>query len=213
MDWQRQIGGRRLGLPHLQHQIMWLWLWTIWFQTMSLLCYLSGDSLPTSVENEGGFFARKLDRQCADLGRLLNSETKVSELLYGHTEFGKLVSAMDLSWGTQLVYWWENMTVFVPDPASQEWKDLRLTEEFETRGCNRTNSRRQCPRIRRFLEHHLLDTSFLQEGKKRKTKAGNKIWWGQVGEYGYIYPKGIRILKREAALNGEVIVIERPLSS
>ena len=105
------------------------------------------------------------------------------------------------------------MTVFVPDPACQEWKDLRLTEEFETRGCNRTNSKRQCPRIRRFLEHHLIDTSFLQEGKKRKTIAGNKIWWVQVGEYGYIYPKAIRILKLEAALNGEVIVIERPLSS
>ena len=180
---------------------------------MGLLCYLSGDSLPTSAENEGGFFTRKLDRQCAHLDRLLSSETKVSELLYGHKEFGSLVSATDLSWDTQLVYWWENMTVFVPDPACQEWKDLRLTEEFETRGCNRTNSKRQCPRIRRFLEHHLIDTSFLQEGKKRKTIAGNKIWWVQVGEYGYIYPKAIRILKLEAALNGEVIVIERPLSS
>jgi hypothetical protein len=121
------------------------------------------------------------------------------------------VSSTDTLWNRQLAYWWQNMTALVPDPESQEWKDLRLTGEFDERGCNPTNSKKQCPQIRRFLEHHLIDASLLKEGKKRKTKAGNKIWWDQVGEYGYIYPQAVRILKRVDVLNGEVIVIERPL--
>jgi hypothetical protein len=90
---------------------------------------------------------------------------------------------------------------------------LELTQDFEKRGCNTTNSKRKCAAIRRFLGHHLVDASSLEEGRKKKTKAGNKIWWVQVGENGYIYPKGVKILAREAALNGEVIVIEKPLCS
>ena len=74
-------------------------------------------------------------------------------------------------------------------------------------------SKKQCLHIRRFLEHHLVDSSLLKEGKKRKTKAANKIRWGQVGDYGYIYPQGVRILKRVDVLNGEIVFIERPLRS
>jgi hypothetical protein len=113
--------------------------------------------------------------------------------------------------GRQLIYWWENITVLVPDPESQVWTDLRIPQEFRERGCRRANSKRKCYRIRQFLKHHLIDGSFLEEGKKRKTKGGNKIWWNQVGEYGYIYPEAVRILGREEGLNGEVIIIERPL--
>jgi hypothetical protein len=75
------------------------------------------------------------------------------------------------------------MTALVPDPESQEWKELRLTEEFDERGCNPTNSKKQCPQIRRFLEHHLIDASLLKEGKKRKIKAGNKIYIPRRSRY------------------------------
>lgn len=189
---------------------MWLWLWKIWFQTMGLICFLSGNEDPPPPGNEAGFLSRALTRKCDDMHRLL-AETKVAELLYRHEEFGSLISETDSSWDNQLVYWWENITVLVPDPESQLWTDLRITQEFRERGCNRTNSKRICPRIRKFLERHLIDDNFLEEGRKRKTKAGNKIWWNQVGQYGYIYPAAVRILGREEALNGEVIIIERPL--
>jgi hypothetical protein len=88
-----------------------------------------------------------------------------------------------------------------------------LPEEFEERGCNPSNSKRQCQQIPRLLQHHLVDDSLFKEGIKRKTKAGDKIWWSQVGDYGYIYPQGVRILKRVDVLNGEVVVIEKPLRS
>ena len=52
----------------------------------------------------------------------------------------------------------------------------RKCMELEERGCNPQNSKKQCPQIRRFLEHHLVDSSLLiKEGKKRKTKAGNMV--------------------------------------
>lgn len=178
---------------------------------MGLVCFISGNGLSPPPGNEGaGFLSRALTRKCDDMERLL-AETKVAELLYRHDEFGSLISETDSSWDNQLVYWWENITVLVPDPESQLWTDLRITQEFRERGCNRTNSKRICPRIRKFLEHHIIDGNFLEEGRKRKTKAGNKIWWNQVGQYGYIYPAAVRILGREEALNGEVIIIERPL--
>src|SRR5277367_3259372 len=73
------------------------------------------------------------------------------------------------------------ITVLVPDSESQEWKEVRLTQEFEDKGCNSTNTKRQGPQIRRFLEHHIVDACLFKEGKKRKTKSGNKSWWGEVG--------------------------------
>jgi hypothetical protein len=89
-------------------------------------------------------------------------------LPYRYQEFANLVSSTDTSWNRQLAYWWENITALVPDPESQEWKDLQLTEEFEERGCNPSNSKKQCPKIRRFLELHLVDSSLLEEGKKEE---------------------------------------------
>jgi hypothetical protein len=69
--------------------------------------------------------------------------TKMSDLLScRYQEFGNLVSSTDTSRNKQLVYWWQNITVHVPDPESQEWKDLRLTEEFEEQGCNPKNSKK-----------------------------------------------------------------------
>lgn len=69
--------------------------------------------------------------------------TKMSDLLScRYQEFGNLVSSTDTSWNKQLVYWWQNITVHVPDPESQEWKDLRLTEEFEEQGRNPKNSKK-----------------------------------------------------------------------
>jgi hypothetical protein len=206
-----EIGGRFFQ-TRLQSAIvrMWLWLWKIWFQIMGLICFLSDSEVPSSRGNEAGFLSRALTRKCDDMHRLL-AETKMAELLYRHQEFGSLISETDSSWDNQLVYWWENITVLVPDPESQLWTDLRITQEFRERGCNSTNSKWLCPHIRKFLERHLIDGNFPEEGRKRKTKAGNKIWWNQVGQYEYIYPAAVRILGREEALNGEVIIIERPL--
>jgi len=173
---------------------------------------MNGHGEPGATPNMQGLFGRAVTRKCMELEDKLFG-TKMSDLLsYRYQDFGNLVSSTDTSWNKRLVYSWQNITVLVPDPESQEWKDLRLTEEFEERGCNPQNSKKQCPQIRRFLEHHLVDSSLLiKEGKKRKTKAGNKTWWGHVGEYGYIYPPGVRIFKRVEVLNGEIVVIERPL--
>ena len=121
MHSRSQVGDQySFRLQATSHFPMWLWLWKIWFQTMGLICFLRGDPLPTSVENQGGFLVRGLTRTCAEMGRLVDSTTKVAELLYRHNEFGKLISATDSSWDNQVVYWWENMTVFVPDLESQE---------------------------------------------------------------------------------------------
>jgi hypothetical protein len=207
-----EIGGRFLQTRLQSATVrMWLWLWKIWFQTMGLICLFSGNEDLPPPGNEAGFLSRTLTRKCDDMHRLLLAETKVGDLLYRHKEFSSLISETDSSWDNQLVYWWENITVLVPDPESQLWTDLRITQEFRERGCNQTNSKRICPGIRTFFEHHLIDGNFLEEGRKRKTKAGNKIWWNKVGQYGYIYPAAVRILGREEALNGEVIIIERPL--
>ena len=64
------------------------------------------------------------------------------------------------------------MTVLLPDPNSREWKDLGLIRELEENGCNKTNSKKKCPRIRRFLAHHLVDSSPGKEGNKEE----NQVW-------------------------------------
>src|SRR5277367_1845033 len=102
-------------------------------------------------------------------------------LSYRYKEFGNLVSSTDTWWNKQLVFRWQIITVLVPDSESQEWKEVRLTQEIEDKGCNSTNTKRQGPQIRRFLEHHIVDACLFKEGKKRKTKSGNKSWWGEVG--------------------------------
>jgi len=58
----------------------------------------------------------------------------VGTLMFGHTEAQKLISSMDSSWEKQTIYGWANMTVLVPDPGSQEWKDLWSVQENEEKG-------------------------------------------------------------------------------
>jgi hypothetical protein len=104
-------------------------------------------------------------------------------------------------------YPWENVTVIVPDPEGQAWKNLDLYDKY-----------RQYPRnqdlkpFRKFLHHHFVTRSVPLD-KKIKTIAGNRIWWSKVGNESHIYPGDIKILSQAEASNGEVWIAERPLWS
>ena len=189
---------------------MWYWLWWKWIELFTFICTLNGPWDLASGPETPGYFGKTFTKKCDDFNtRWWSTDSAI--LQNRHNEFGSLLFSTDSSWEKQMVYWWANTTILVPDPECQEWKNLALSQEFHERECNQINSKMQCPRIRRFLEHHIIDSSFLKEDKKRKTKAGNKIWWERVGEETYIYPAIVRILEREETVNGEVISIEKPL--
>lgn len=127
-----------------------------------------------------------------------------------YPEFTELIKITDQSWVERLGYWWENITVLIPDPQSQEWKDLGLMEEVHQKGCKQDNSKTLCPNITTFVKHHLVDGS-LREGRKYKTKAGNKIWWNQIDGSQYFYPMAAKVLYRQEHVNGEMMMVEKPL--
>ena len=189
---------------------MWYWLWWKWIELFTFICTLNGPWDLASGPETPGYFGKAFTKKCDDFNKRWWS-TDSAVLQNRHNEFASLLFSTDSSWQKQMVYWWANTTVLVPDPECQEWKNLALSQEFHEKGCNQINSKKQCLSIRRFLEHHIVDSSFLKEDKKRKTKAGNKIWWERVGEETYIYPERVRILEREETVNGEVISIEKPL--
>ena len=149
---------------------MWYWLWQTW--DSSCESYLSATRKFIGSHPHPKIcrvcLTETVTRKCLALEDKL-AKSKMSDMLpYRYKEFANLVPSMDASWNKQLAYGWQNMIALVPDPESQEWKDLRLTEEFEERGCNPTNSKKHCPQIRRFLEHHLIDASLLKEGKNEE---------------------------------------------
>jgi hypothetical protein len=190
---------------------MWYWLWGPYLFVSPWICFIArGFEGAPRYEGDSKIF-RFMDRRCEDSN---NWSSTVGKLLYhsGNTDFHRLFIDIDDSWKDHLSYMWENMTVFVPTPECPEWQDLRLLEEFRERGCNYTNSKRLCPDIRRFIQNHIVDRS-LQEGRKAKTKAGNKIWWSKIGEDQFVHPGAVTIMKRTEALNGEVIVIDKLLWS
>lgn len=154
---------------------MLYWLWTIWFYVVAFFCTVNGPHDFGAPANTPGVVGQTFTRKCDDFG--MQQMDNVATLLLGHMDFQKLVSSVDSSWEKQTLYGWANMTVLLPDPNSREWKDLGLIRELEENGCNKTNSKKKCPRIRRFLEHHLVDSSLGKEGNKKKTKSGKKIWW------------------------------------
>jgi len=188
---------------------MLYWLWITWVYTVAFFCTVNAPLDIGAPANTPGVFGHTMTRKCQDWA--MQQMDNVGNVLFRHPDFQKLVFSLDSSWEKQTLYGWANMTVLVPDPNSQEWKDIGLIQELERNGCNKTNSKKKCPRTRRFIEHHLVDSSLGKEGKKKKTKAGKKIWWERVGDYSYIYPQAVKILDRTEASNGEIILIEKPL--
>jgi hypothetical protein len=184
---------------------MWLWLWKIYVGAMGVLC-MAG---VTSVPRFGGESAKCIpwDFEPFTTVRLIGDYLGTV-----YPKFGQLIMSTEESWRDRMEYWWENITVIIPDPQSQEWKDLGLVEEVQEKSCKFENSKTLCPRVRTFLKHHLVDGS-MREGKKYKTKAGNKIWWNQVGDNRYLYPGAVKVLERHEQINGEMLMVERPLYS
>lgn len=139
------------------------------------------------------------------------SRVFLRELLNRDFEDFRNVAITDWDFAFRLEYTWGNATLFVPDPESQEWKDLEYEKEIEQWPCD-ANVLKNCPHILRFLKHHYVGR-LIPTDKKVKTLAGNKIWWSKVGDEKYIYPGGIKVLREMVAWNGELWVIEKPLWS
>lgn len=102
---------------------------------------------------------------------------------------------------------WQNVTVFVP-PANDSLV-AELLQEAYANGC--WFEPKNCPRVRPYLHHHVVEKSSFPAGKKVKTMAGNRIWWTTVGEEKYLMPNGIKVREIEEAQNGERWHVERSL--
>ena len=183
---------------------MWLWLWHYYLPVLGYLCILGFTSIPKFSSAGFGASCSPWDAEPFTTIGLIGDHIGV------YPEFMELIVNANESWTYRLDYWWENITLLIPDPQTQEWKDLGLVDEIHEKGCKLENSKTLCPRIRQFLKHHLVDGS-LREGRKRKTKAGNKIWRETVGGKQYLYPGALKILNRREHVNGEMILIEKPL--
>ena len=90
--------------------------------------------------NAPGWFGQTFTQKCNDFDMQFVCNVEVK--LLPHTEFQKLVS-LDSSWEKQTIYGWANMTVLLPDANSQEWTELRLTQEVEEKRCGKTNSKKK----------------------------------------------------------------------
>jgi hypothetical protein len=182
---------------------MLFWLWKIYIAFLSSLCAtgLTRISTPNDMVDWGGCWPWNAEPW--------NTRTFLRYLLWApeYSEYERMV-LVDIDFVLRLHYTWGNATLLVPDPQSSEWKDLRFREEDLAVNC--VDYPAKCPRIPKFLSHHLIEGDFQQE-KKRKTQAGDKVWWSEVAGQRYLYPGAIKILKREEAWNGELWEIERPL--
>jgi len=182
---------------------MWLWLWHYYVPLLGYLCILGFTSIPRFSPAGFGAKCRPWDAEpFTTIGLISRSGL--------YPEFSEVIRSADKSWEYRLEYWWENITLLIPDPQTQEWKDMGLVAEIREKGCNPDNSKTLCPRIRQFLKHHIVYGS-LREGRKRRTKAGKKVWWETVGDRQYLYPGALKILNRREYVNGEMILIEKPL--
>lgn len=126
-----------------------------------------------------------------------------------YSSFHRVVMAYP-DFAYRLQYTWGNATLFVPDHEGQEWKDLGYAEEVSKSHC--IPNPENCPRVPPFLKHHYVD-KLLQANRKVKTLAGSKISYNEVNGNLYLYPGGVKVLRKEVAWNGELWVIEKPLWS
>ncbi len=94
---------------------------------------------------------------------------------------------------------WRNITVFVP--PGNDTVLTELLQEARTNGC--WLEPRYCPRVRPFLQHHVVKASNFPAEKKVRTMGGNKIWWTMVGDDKFLMPEGIKVGEIEQAENGE----------
>ena len=141
-----------------------------------------------------------------------SSRVLVRNLLWDqkYRDFSTLLWS-DQELATRLQYTWENVTVFVPDLNSAEWKDLGLAQEFFNGSC--VAQPEECEKVQKFMKRHIVEGSVPKKGKKVSTMGGTQISWDQVGQYRYIYPGAIKVLDTKEAYNGEVWEIERPLKT
>jgi len=178
------------------------WIWKVYMDVLGGLCTVG----LTQFYNNGRFPVGcwPFDKEP------WSSRVLVRNLLWDqkYHDFGTLLWS-DPELATRLQYTWENVTVFVPDPNSQEWQDLGLVSEFYNGSC--IAQPQECDKVRRFLKRHVLEGSVPKKGKKVSTMGGNQISWDQVGRYRYLYPGAIKVLDSKEAYNGEVWEIEKPL--
>jgi hypothetical protein len=182
---------------------MLFWLWKLYVYTLLTLCQIGWTRTPNA---DGQWMNCKPWDEEPWLSRMLLFDLISRNLSYYN--FNHLINT-DSYFQLRLQYWWGNTTIFVPDSQGQEWKDLSFQTSKVDEGLCKVYPER-CPRIDPFLRHHMVTRS-IPEGMKVKTMAGNKVWWSQVGGDRYLFPGGIKILECEAAWNGEIWKIERPL--
>src|SRR2546423_4768357 len=179
------------------------WIWQVYMSLLGGLCTIG----LTQFYNDGKFPVGcwPFDEE-PWVSRVL-----VRNLLWDqkYREFGMLLWS-DQELAIRLQYTWENVTVFVPDPNSEEWKQLGLVEEFYNGTC--IAQPEDCAKVRRFVRQHIVEGSVPGMKKKVATMGGNKIYWDQVAGYRYLYPGAVKVLNRTEAYNGEVWEIEKPLS-
>lgn len=180
------------------------WIWRVYMELLGGLCIVG----LTQFYDDGKFPVGcwPFDQEP------WSSRVLVRNLLWDqkYRDFGTLLwSDQELS--TRLQYTWENVTVFVPDPNSSEWKNLRLADEFYNGSCVAQPD--ECTKVRKFLRRHIMEGSLPKKGRKISTMGGTTISWDQVGQYQYLYPGAVKVLNRTEAYNGEVLEIEKPLWS
>lgn len=181
------------------------WLWKIYMGVLAGLCILGFTRI--SPETESGFLGgcKPWDEEPWESRILLRGLLSRTD----YSSFQRVVMA-DQDFAYRLQYTWGNATLFVPDHEGQEWKDLGYAEEVLKFHCIPIPE--NCPGVSQFLRHHYVG-KLLQQGRKVKTLAGDKIWYNQVNGNIYLYPGGVKVLRKDIAWNGEVWIIEKPLWS
>jgi hypothetical protein len=185
---------------------MLFWIWKIYAHILIALCQL-GITLvalePPSPDGWGGCWPFDVEPW--------TSRVFLRHFLNQNYEGFRDLALTDPDFTLRLEYPWGNVTLLVPDPESQEWKNLEYEKEISEWPCIE-NVHQKCPHILRFLKHHYIE-HLIPMDKKVKTLAGNKIWWSKEGDDKYIYPGKIKILQERVAWNGELWLIQKPLWS
>ena len=123
-------------------------------------------------QKQSPYLKDSLYRKCDDFVRQFFDNVEVK--LLPHTGFQKLVS-LDSSWEKQTMYGWANMTVLVPDTNSEEWKDLRLTQEVEEKRCGKTNSKKKTAPPNEWVDSWaFLDTRMTKRAIVSRTSDGSR---------------------------------------
>jgi hypothetical protein len=102
--------------------------------------------------------------------------SNLRDLLNRDYEDFRNVAITDGDFALRLEYTWGNATLFVPDPESQEWKDLEYENDIRQWPCV-ANVPEKCPHILRFLKHHYVGRLIPTD---RKVKPWRAIRFGGV---------------------------------